>query len=60
LDLINILNSGVSHFNTSKVLALGQGESARSNNSDRLPLIGWSAVDNERNMTKADGLAVCT
>jgi hypothetical protein len=35
---------------------LGHGESARSNNSDRLPVIGWGAVDNERDATRAGGM----
>jgi len=51
------LNTGVSHFCTCKDLALGHGESTRSNHSDRLPVIGWGAVDNQRNMKKADGVA---
>ena len=51
-----ILNTGVSYFYTSKGLALGHGESARSDNSDILPVIGWGAVDNERHTTKAGGM----
>jgi len=51
------MNTGVSNVYTCKDLALGHGESMRSNNSDRLPVIGCGAVDNERNMTKADGMA---
>jgi hypothetical protein len=52
-----MLNTGVSYFHTSKALALGHGDSARSNSSDRLAVIGWGAVDNERDTTKADGMA---
>ena len=35
---------------------LGHGDSTRSNNRDKLPVIGCGAVDNERHMTKADGV----
>ena len=56
-DNVITLNTVVSHFYTCKDLALGHGESTRSKNSDRLPVIGSGAVDNERNKTKADGMA---
>ena len=51
------MSTGVSNFYKSKDLAFGHGRSARSNSRDRLPFIGWDTVDNERTMTRADGVA---